>query len=735
MAEGLLETRELPHELIELINRKGEGNPFFIEEVIKSLLESGIILKGGNGYIVDKNVPQIEVPTTIQDVIMARIDRLEENRKRILQVGSVIGREFSFKLLQKVSLLIDKELRDHLLPLRNSELIHERGFFPDVDYIFKHALTHEVAYGSLLVQRRKELHERVGRAIEELHPDRLEELYGILAYHFSRTDNREKAIYYLTLVGKKAKEIFAIEEAITNFSEALKLLDEMHDTETNKLKKIDILFEMENIYDAITKREEQEKALERIIGLSKAVNDERRLSDGYIKQAESLSVIGEYQKAQEIGKSALILKRKIGDKVGEGKALRGMGFIHWRSGDYEEALKYHKEALNIYRGLRDGEAVGFELISLGEVYRKLGQYEDAFPCLQEARKIYKELGILTGQHTCAFNIGSVYRDMGNYQTCLEYYQECWRIIKEESGLSSHNFYGALAVPAGIANVYWHLGNYKESLSYYREALDISRALEDRFEEGNILSYMAAIYGILGDYQESISHYEEALKIHRELEDKASQGMALTHIGNIYRQNLCDYQGALSCYKESLKIKRELGNEDETRNLLNSLGVVCWNLGLYDEALSYYQEALEICKKTGNTVGEGITLSGMGVVYLSLCRHEEALKCDQEALNMLRTTGDQKAEGYILNSIGNVYYEMGDYQRAWKHYQESLRIRKELGDKKGEAWVLHNLGRVYRSLENYEEAKKHHKEALSLAEEVGEEELKASTKNALYEIRG
>ncbi len=735
IAESFLETNSFPDELKELINRRTEGNPFFIEELIKSLLESGIIIKNESGYNTNKNVSRIEVPGTVQDIIMARIDRLDEGRKRTLQVGSVIGREFSFRLIERVSALSDKELLENLLALKNLELIYERNSFPDANYVFNHALTHEVAYGSLLIQKRKELHERVGCAIEELYPNSLEESYEVLAHHFSRTDNREKALYYLTLAGKKAKEVYANEEALAFFSEALKRLDEMPESKTNDERKIDILFDMENTYDAIAKREEQKRVLETIIALSKSLNDEKRLSDGYIRQAEFLSTVGEYQKAKEVGKSALTLKRKMGDKIGEGKALRGMGFIHWRSGDYDEALKYHQEALNVHRKLGSSEAGGFELISLGEIYRKLGQYEDALLCLQEALRIYEELGIISGQHTCTFNIGNVYRDTGNYQACLDYYEKSWRIIKEKSGLSSLNSYSMLSVPRGIANAHWRLGNYQESLRYYSEALDISRGLKDRAEEGEILGSMAATYSVLGNYQESISHYEEALKIYRGLGDKASEGRILILIGNIYRQNLHDYQRALQYYREGLEIKRETADENEIISVLNSLGAICWNLGLYEESASYYQEALEISRNIGNTVGEGIAQSGIGVVYLSLCKYDKALECSREALDLLKATGDKMVEGYILNSIGNVYHEMGDYQSAWRYYQESLIIRNEIGDKKGKAWVLHNLGRVYRGLENYVESKKCYEESLSLAEELEEEELKARSKNALSEIIG
>jgi predicted ATPase/class 3 adenylate cyclase/ribosomal protein L40E len=734
LVESILSGGDISEELMGLIIKKAGGNALFVEEVTRSLLDSGTIVESDGGYTIDKEASQIDVPSSVQDIIMARIDRLEESRKSKLQVCSVIGREFSFELLQKISAIDENELRERLMTLTNSDLIYESGVYPDLDYLFKHALTLEVAYNTLLLQKRKELHEKVGSAIEEMYPSRLEEFYGVLAHHFSKSDNREKAVHYLTLVGKKAKEVLSTDEALTNFNEALKLLGQMEKTDTNEGKRIDILFEIENIYDNVAKRDDQKKILEEIITLSQAINDKSRLSDGYIKQGELLSVVGECQKAKEICQSALTLKREIGDKVGEGKALRGMGFINWRSADYNDALKYHKDALRVHREVGSREAEGFELISLGEVYRKLGQYEDALSHLHEAFNLHRAEGIVTGQNVSAFNIGNVYGEMGNYEKCAEYYRECWRIIKE-SGFRSFRAYSHLVVPISLANVYSRLGNYDDSLQYYADALDISRGLGDKKEEGNILSYIAATYNILGEYGESINRYKEALEIYRELGDMEAEGAVLNHIGDIYRQYLNDYREALSFYKKSLDMAKKNGDEDAARSILNNLGVVSWNLGFHDEALAYYQEALEICRKVGNIIGEGVILSGMAIVYLSLSEYDEALRCNEEALNILKPTGDQKVEGYILNSIGNVYNEMGDYQKAWRYYQESLRIRRELQDKKGEAWAHHNLGRVYMNLSNYQEASKHYEEALSLAEELGEEELTVSSKDALSEIKG
>lgn len=733
LVESILNGAEVSDELMGLILKKTAGNALFVEEVTRSLIDSGVIVKSDETYTVEKELSEIEVPSSVQDIIMARIDRLEETRKSKLQVCSVIGREFSLELLQKISAIDKNELRERLMTLTNSDLIYERGVYPNVDYLFKHALTQEVAYNTLLLQKRKELHERAGNAIEEMYPNRLEEFYGVLAHHFSKTANREKAVHYLTLVGKRAKAVLSIEEALSNFHEALRLLDQMKKTDTSQGKRVDILFEIENIYDNTGRRDDQKKILGEIITLSEAINDKNRLSDGYIKQGELLSVIGEYDKAKEICQSALTIKRAIGDKIGEGKALRGMGFINWRSADYKDALEYHKQALGVHREAGSREAEGFELISLGEIYRKLGQYEDALSNLHQAFELHREEKIITGQNVSAFNIGNVYGEIGNHEKCAEYYKECWRIIKE-SGFTSLHAYSHLIVPISLANVYSRMGNYDESLQYYAEALDISRGLGDKAEEANILSYIAATKTILGEYDESVKRYRHALKIYRELRDRKAEGAVLNHMGNIYRQYLNDYREALFYYEEGLEVARDNGDDDGARSILNNLGVVNWNLGLNEEALDCYLKALEICKKTGNKIGQGVTLSGMAIVYLSLNNYEEALKCNEEALGILKPTGDQKVEGYILNSIGNVYSEMGDYQKAWRYYQESLRIRRELQDKRGEAWAHHNLGRVYRNLSNFEEASKHYEEALSLAEALGEEELTLSTRHALSEIK-
>jgi predicted ATPase len=220
MTKAILATERLPEELHTLIVRKAEGNPFFVEEVVKSLHEVGALRRDDGCYVLAKRLDEIFIPDTIQDVIMARIDRLAESPKKTLQLASVIGREFTRRLVDRLA-EIRGRTEEFLRDLKAIELIYEKSLFPELAYMFKHALTHEVAYNSLLVQRRKELHRLVGLAIQELYADRLPEQYEVLAHHFLKSEEWAEALDYLLKAAEKASKGFAIREAVALYDQAL----------------------------------------------------------------------------------------------------------------------------------------------------------------------------------------------------------------------------------------------------------------------------------------------------------------------------------------------------------------------------------------------------------------------------------------------------------------------------------------------------------------------------------
>lgn len=220
---NLLEVAELPDEIRQPILERSEGNPLYLEEIVRSLIEQGTIIHAGRGWSATSEMTNVAIPETLQGVLLARIDRLEEDVRRTLQLASVIGRTFLYRVLQALA-EAEKELDQHLAQLQRVDLVRERTRRPELEYIFKHSLTQEAAYNSLLVERRKEFHRKVGATLETLFADRKEEFLGLLAHHFDAGGERQKAVDYLIKAGDKARLEDAHEEAIGFYRRAVELL-------------------------------------------------------------------------------------------------------------------------------------------------------------------------------------------------------------------------------------------------------------------------------------------------------------------------------------------------------------------------------------------------------------------------------------------------------------------------------------------------------------------------------
>ncbi len=237
--QSILQDGEVVPELRELILTRTGGNPLFLEEFTHSLVESGIIEKKDNQYILTRKASEVEVPDTVQGIIAARMDRLEDDLKRIMQIAAVIGRDFAFRILQSITGM-ENELKSFLLSLQGLEFIYEKRVLPELEYIFKHALIQEVAYNSLLVTIRKDIHLKIAQAIEAIYSERLEEFYEMLAYHYSKTDQPDKAYKYLRLAGEKAVKNNSTWEAFDFFRQALKELNQLSENRENILEKVQV---------------------------------------------------------------------------------------------------------------------------------------------------------------------------------------------------------------------------------------------------------------------------------------------------------------------------------------------------------------------------------------------------------------------------------------------------------------------------------------------------------------
>ncbi|UCG04797.1 MAG: AAA family ATPase, partial [Desulfobacterales bacterium] len=375
MVDYILGTEDIDKGLEELVLEKTEGVPFFIEEFIKSLLEQKIIDKRGDRYRLVKDIKGIIVPSTVQDVLMARIDSLTEGAKNVLQTGSVVGREFSQDLIRAVTGLSERELLSDLSVLKDSEFLYERGIYPRSSYIFIHALTQEVAYNSLLLKRRKEIHQAIGSAIESLHAQRLDEFYEIMAYHYSKGDNLEKGYQYLKLSANKASRNYSNWEAFRFYKEALEVLNQLPDSRDNKDKQIEVILLMSGPMMILNYPEDSLRILEEGVRLCKKLNDKKSLATIYSLLGIYYMHRGKSLEAIKYSEIAFEEPYKLQDLELMAPIARGLCVAYLAAGKFQKASDFAPKVIDsLEKAHRESDLFGapFHSYSMLCAYYALG---------------------------------------------------------------------------------------------------------------------------------------------------------------------------------------------------------------------------------------------------------------------------------------------------------------------------------------------------------------------------
>jgi predicted ATPase len=321
-----------------------EGNPFFLEEIVQTLVETHALVGERGAYRLVTSLETLQVPATVQAVLAARIDRLPLEEKDLLQTAAVIGKDVPGTLLQSIAELPEGMLHRGLAHLQAAEFLYETSLFPDIEYTFKHALTQQVAYGSLPYERRRVVHRRVGETLERLYPAQLEEYYAQLAYHYSRSDRQEKALEYLVKTGHKAAQRYANREALDAFQQALERVQmgEEYDRILGQCARLLLgLFrgkeaarDYERLLTSTRQHGNRAQELESLLGLASA---------SYIISIDEPDFAAQ---SLELYKQAYRLARALDDKVGMVRSLVPRhNFLDYWPAYRDEVLANTEEAL------------------------------------------------------------------------------------------------------------------------------------------------------------------------------------------------------------------------------------------------------------------------------------------------------------------------------------------------------------------------------------------------------
>jgi len=493
LVQCILEEGEVLPELRELILNRAAGNPLFMEEFTHTLLENGSIQKKDHEYVLTVKSSDIQVPDTIQGIVAARMDRLEDNLKRTMQVASVIGRDFAFRILQTITGMRE-ELKSYLINLQGLEFIYEKNLFPELEYIFKHALTQEVAYNSLLLKRRKEIHESIGKAIEELYQDRLEEFCEMLAHHYSRSENSEKAYQYLRLSGEKAARSYSNWEAFRFYKEAINVLNQLPDSEENKRRGIEVRLLIAVPMTFLGYPEDSLQILQEGERLARELGDERSLARFYSSMGLYYSLSGDVIQGMKYAENCF----REAEKIEDIELMAPIGFD--LSSSYNTAGEFTKTAELAPKVIALLEKTQMEYESFGRgfnVYSSflasygmavgwMGSFEEGEALCEKALRFALKIRDLFSLVLIEFIYGWIYNVKGDGENGVEHLQNAVRYAEE-----AQMFILLGSVTGGLGWGYYLLGNLETARKHVKRAFKINSEAGIPFASG---IYLGRILG-------------------------------------------------------------------------------------------------------------------------------------------------------------------------------------------------------------------------------------------------
>jgi len=347
LLEALLGPDPGLEDLERLLIERTQGNPFFLEESVRALVETRALTGERGGYRLAGPIQRLQLPATAQAILAARIDRLAPGDKRLLQAAAVIGKDVPFMLLQAIAEDPQEHVRQSLTSLQAAEFLYEARLFPELEYTFKHALTHEVAYGGLLHDRRIALHARIVEVVEQLHADHLDEHVERLAHHAVRGDLREKAVHYLRQAGAKATARSALQDARSWFEQALGVLELLAEDQVTQEQAFDIRLELRRVLVQLGEIQQTLERLREAKALAERLNDDRRRGQVCAFMANIHFLLNELDEALPYGVSGLEIAGRVGDLRLRILATTYLEQTHYYRGDYERVIELATDNLAV----------------------------------------------------------------------------------------------------------------------------------------------------------------------------------------------------------------------------------------------------------------------------------------------------------------------------------------------------------------------------------------------------
>jgi tetratricopeptide (TPR) repeat protein len=536
------------------------GNPFFLEETVRMLVETGALIGERGAYRLTRLVETLQVPATVQTVLAARIDRLPPEAKQLLQAAAVIGKDVPYALLAAVAEQPEEMLRRGLAHLHEAEFLYETQLFPDLEYSFKHALTHEVTYGSLLADQRRQLHAQIVTAIERIYPDRLSEHVERLAHHALRGQLWDQAVRYSRQAGTRALDRSAFREALIHFEQAVTALRELPDSPERNQKLVDLCSDQRSALWPLGEFVRLGEVLSGARALAERLDDQRQLGRLLGYSAILYSILGEHTRAIEAAESALAIGDATGDIGLRVVATINVGQALWYGGDPQQAAGAAQALISLLEGTPVSERFGLPGVPaalarwfLSAVLGELGEFAPAFHAGEEGLRIAQAAGHLYSEVLVRYGLGCARVRNGDFAEAI-------RVL--EPGLAACRAMEIRLVTPLLASelgsAYLWSGRAPDAVPLLEEAVEAITARRSLGRRSWLVTALAQAYLVVGRLADAREQAEQAVALAHTHPHRGWEAWGLKLLGDVHAQGAAEAEQAQDAYRRALTFASALG---------------------------------------------------------------------------------------------------------------------------------------------------------------------------------
>jgi tetratricopeptide (TPR) repeat protein len=590
------------HEFRHILIERGEGNPFFIEEIVRTLAETDVIVGERGRYRLGKPMAAIQVPSTVQAVLAARIDRLSLEDKRLLQSASVIGKDVPFVLLQAIAEAGPDELHTSLRSLQAVEFLYEARRFSDLEYTFKHALTHEVAYGTLLQEQRKTLHAAIVGAIERFYPNRLTEHVERLAHHAVQGEMWGKALFYCKQAGDKTAMHSAYRDAVADYEQALSALRHLPETRDVHEQAIDLRLALRSALQPLGDLGRVLICLREAEDLAAALGDSPRLARTALFLSRYFSMAGVWDEAVTAAQRALAVA-PVEDGMLRALANLNLGLAYQGQSDYRRAIECFERSVPAFDGARHRERFGQVILpavqsraELAWCHAELGTFAVGKAFGEEAQRIAETVGHPVSLMVASWRSGLISLRQGDLHRAFPLLQRAMNLSREaDAPIWSVSMTIALAAAYGLRE------RMADALPLLSHAMEQATVLQRPNEQANCHLILGEAQLLAGHLQEARARAQDALVLFRERRERGPQAYALCLLGNIaVRLEPAQIELAAIHYQQARAVAEELGMRPLVAHCHLGLGKLYRRTGKREQAQEHLTIATTMYREMGMT---------------------------------------------------------------------------------------------------------------------------------------